>query len=175
MAVATVIYAAVAAVSAYTAYATSSAQADQQSAYNEQVREEAIRQYKELDGAESDAVYESHAQSLQAQREFLQARSSIELQSAASGTYGQSVDVAIRDLHTGLGQRMSDIAYTQDRNFDAINNASQRARAGAGASQVTIQQPSYFKAFSTGLRTYSQASNIGEGIRTTYNQTRTFK
>lgn len=150
------------------------AQAKQQEAYNQRVKEEAIRQYGELDDEEADILYDSHAQSLQAQKEYMQARSSIELQSAASGTYGQTVDVALADLGTGLGQRTADIVYRRDANLDRINQTAEgiRSQSDANLDRSPIKQPSMFKALGDGMSLGSAAGSLGTRVSTARNEAR---
>lgn len=156
------------AVSYYSQSQQAKAQAEAQEAYNKRVQEEAIRQYGELSDEEQDTLYDSHKNSLQAQKEFMQARSSIELQSAATGTYGQTVDVAIQDLNTGLGQRTADIVYRRDANLDRINQTAERIRTSADANfdRTPIQEPSIFKAMSDGIRTGQAVSSLGKRVST---------
>lgn len=158
-----------AAAGAAMSYKQSKDQEASQEAYNEALEKDAIRQYGELDKAESDAIYESHAQSMQAQRDYLQARSSVELQAAATGTYGNSVNIAIQDLNTGLGGRMAEIAYQRESQLDAIDQkAEQIQSATVMGADTTIQQPSYYSAFSSGLSSFSSAYNTVNTVGNTY-------
>ena len=164
--------AAVAAVgSAAVSYKQSQDKKDAAEAYNKQLQEEAIRQYGELDAAEADAIQESHAQSMQAQRELLQARSNVQLQAAVSGTYGNSVNVAIQDLNTGFGGRMAEITYNRDSQLDEINKTAERIAASTSLNTDTsIQMPSYYKAFSSGMSTYGAMEGITSKVANAYSQ-----
>ena len=170
MAVAAAIIGAVAAVSsAAISYKTSQDQVEAQEDYNKSLRDDAIRQYAELDKKEVEAIESSYKESLEAQRNYLQARSSIELQAAATGTYGNSVDSVIRDLNAGLGQRISDITTRRNRYLDNIDTQAINLKESTGRGMdYTIQQPSYLTAMSTGLntfgRTYSIASAVGNAF-----------
>jgi len=158
------------AVSAATAYRTSQNQRAAQEAYNEQLEKEAIRQYQELDAVEADVIYESHAESLEAQRQLMVARSTINLQAAVTGTYGNSVATAIQDLNTGFGQRMSEITVRRDVQLDHITRTAEDIQAGtAQASDLNLQQPAFYTAISAGLGTFSRTkaatSELGRAFR----------
>jgi len=172
------VYAIVGVVSAaaggYASYTSSEAQKEQADAYNKKLKEEALRQYKEIDSAEADAIYESHVESLQSQREFLQARSDIALQSAFTGTYGTSVDTAIQDLNVGLGQRMTEITQRRDAQLDSLTSAASQARAGADASlDRSVSLPSWYQAGAAGLSTFSRTSSTAKKIGETYRKSST--
>jgi len=163
--VGTVVAVSAAAISAGMAYNQSEQQKDAQEEYNKALEKDAIRQYGELDKAEADAIYESHAQSMQAQREALTARSSVQLQAAATGTYGNSVNLAIQDINTGYGGRMAEITYQRESQMDAIDQAAERIQVSTEmGADTNIQQPSYYSAFSSGLGTYGTVSNITKGV-----------
>lgn len=166
MAVSAAIIGAVAAIaSAAISYKTSQDQADAQEDYNKSLRDDAIRQYAELDKKEVEAIESSYKESLEAQRSYLQARSSIELQSAATGTYGKSVDSVIRDLNAGFGQRISDITTRRDRFLTNIDTQAMNLKEAVGrGSDYTIQQPAYISAMSTGLNTFSRTYSIASAV-----------
>jgi Tfp pilus assembly protein PilN len=152
-----------AAASAAGSYMQTKAQKDAQEEYNKQLEKQAIESYTELDKQEADAIEASHKESLQAQREYMQARSSVELQAAATGTYGQSIDLAIEDLNTGLGQRMNDIITRREMQLDNIDTQAKNiANQAKGSSDYTITPPAWYSATMTGLstfqRTYGTAS-----------------
>jgi hypothetical protein len=156
-----------AATSAGMSYVSSKQQEEAQEQYNEYLEKQAIQQYAELDKQEADVIETSYKESMQAQREYMKARSTVELQAAASGTYGQSIDLAITDLGTGLGQRMSDITSRREMQLDNIDIQSKNIAAQAkGSSDYTIKQPAWYSGLSTGLstfqRTYGIASDIGK-------------
>ena len=145
-----------AAVGSYTAYTSSKAQQDAQKEYNKSLEREAIRQYSELDEQESDAIKEANAESLQAQKEYMQARSTIELQAAATGTYGNSINTTIQDLKTGYGGRMAEIVYNREVELDNIDKQARNIQAGVGQSaDRTVKKPAWYSAFQTGLGTYN--------------------
>lgn len=152
-------------------YQQSRQQEQSQAAYNKALEQDAIRQYGELDKVEADAIYESHAGSLEAQREYLTAKSQIELQAAATGTYGGSIAASIQDLNTGLGGRMAEITYEREHRLDSVNRQAEQIQASPGLqADRTVQQPAYYKAFSSGLNTYGQVSQIGGAVGNAYNQ-----
>lgn len=158
---------AVSAISSGMSYMQSKAQVDAQEAYNDQLVESAIESYQQLDKQEADAIEQSHKQSLQAQREYLQARSSTELQAAATGTYGQSLDIAINDLNTGLGQRMSDITQQRERHLDNIDTQALNIQGSVSKqADYTVTPPAYYQAAMTGLssfqRTYGTISDVNK-------------
>lgn len=138
----------------------------EQDRYNKELHEDAMRKYGELDKVESDAIKQSHAESLQSKREFLTTRSNIELQSAVTGTYGNSVNIAIQDLKTGLGGRMAEITERRDSQLDEITRTADAIASGVrtGADTTKIKQPSFYSAFSTGLSTYSTVRGFGEKV-----------
>lgn len=141
-------------------------QAQQQKAYNDRIHEETIRQYGELSEAEQDALYDSHQGSLQAQKEYMQARSNIELQSAASGTYGQTVDVALEDLRTGKGQQTADIIYRRDRQLSDINRTAEGIRSQSAASfdRTPIKRPSILESANAGLQAGISSHGISQRV-----------
>jgi len=160
--------------SAGMAYKTSSDQSQQQEDYNKYLEEQAISQYAELDKQEADAIEASYKESMQAQREYHKARSTVELQAAATGTYGQSIDLAIQDLGTGLGQRMADITSRREMQLDNIDIESKNIQAGAvGGSDYSINQPAWYQGLSSGLSGFSQGYGIASTVGTAYKESRT--
>lgn len=153
--------------------AMAKAQEKAQKQNNERLLQETIYKYQELDKQEADVIFDAHSKSLEAQKDFMQARSQMEASSAATGTYGQSVNTAIEDLNTSFGGRMADIISDQERSFDAINQRASDIAQGysAGYDNRRIQQPSAFRAATSGLQTaagiFSTASGFTEGYRKT--------
>lgn len=157
------------AASAAMSYKQSQDTKEAQEEYNLALKNEAIRQYTELDSVENDAIYESHAESLQAQRELMEARSSIELGAAVTGTYGNSINIAIEDLHTGFGGRMAEINYNREAKLDEVDRQAESLRVSAGLGQDrTVHQPAFYSALSTGLSTYSAVSGVGSRVHSAY-------
>lgn len=142
-----------------------------QEAHNTAIQKEAIRQYGELDDDEADIIYDSHKESLQAQKEIMVARSTIELQSAASGTGGQSVDAVIENLNLGFGQRTAEIINERDRALDQVNTTARNiaAQAELGQDLTPIAEPSAFsaaiKGAKTGMSIYSTLSSGGSTLK----------
>jgi len=168
--------AASAAAGAYMQYNSSQNQASAQEAYNEGLEKEAIRQYGELDKAESDAIHASHAASLEAQKKHMEARSSIMLQSAVTGTYGNSVATAIADLNTGFGQRLGEITYRRDFELDQINRTAESIRVSAATgSDVTVRKPAWLAAAGAGISTFARTYGITKQIGEFGEQARTYK
>lgn len=164
---ATVTTVAVTALGAATAYSASKSADKQQKEYNKAVTRDAVRQYGELDTVEAEAIKESHAGSLKAQRERLQARSNIELQSAFSGTAGNSVDIALADINTGYGARLSEI--TAKRDFQLTQTRRQAENIAAGASMKmdnSVRPPAWYSALSSGLSAYSSMSAMEGKVST---------
>lgn len=144
---------------------------DAADAQNKALNEEAIRQYGELDKVESDAIYESHATSLEAQKQLMEARSSVQLQAAVTGTYGNSVNVALQDIKTGFGGRMADIVQQRDSQLDEVNDVAERIQSQTGAQKVTaIKKPAFWSAIQTGLSTYQTTSGIARSVGATAKQ-----
>lgn len=166
----------IAAASAAVSYKTSKDQEEAQEDYNKYLEKQAIAQYAELDKQEADVIETSYKESMQAQRDYMKARSSVELQAAATGTYGNSVDLALADLGTGLGQRMADITSRREMQLDNIDvqakNIAAQAKSG---SNYSVNQPAWYSGLNTGLSTfqstYGSLSTAGE----TYKQSRTVK
>ena len=157
----------VAAGSAAASYTQAKSQKDAQENYNEQLRDQAIVQYSELSKQEADVIEATYNESLQSQRKYLQARSSVELQAAASGTYGQSVDLALQDINTGFGQRMTNITKKRERELDNIDTQAENLRTSvANSTDYTIAQPAFYQAVSSGVssfsKTYGTVSSVGE-------------
>jgi hypothetical protein len=155
---------AVSAVSAGASYMQAEAQKEAQEEYNEQLRDEALRQYTELSKEEADVIQEGYKQSMQAQREYMQARSSVELQSAATGTYGQSIDLAMEDLATGLGQRFGDITTQKERQLDNIDTQALNIQSGvAKQTDYTITPPAFYQGAMSGLSTFQSTYGTFQG------------
>lgn len=158
------------AASAYTAYSSAKNQKDQQEAYNEAMKKEAAREYQQLDAVEHDAISEEHKESLQAQRDYLKARSSVLLAASVTGTYGNSVNSAIEDLNTGLGQRMSEITQKREAKLDQVDLQAQNIQAQTKSnSDNSLQMPAYYSAFASGLSTFSQTSGTADKLTNAYN------
>ena len=163
------IAAAASAVTAYTSYSAAKAQEEQQEAYNEALIKETARQYQELDAVENDAIAEEHKESLQAQRDYLKARSSVLLAASVTGTYGNSVNTAIEDLNTGLGQRLSEITQKRESKLDQIDRQADNIQAQTTASMDnSIKQPAWYSALSSGLSTYAATSGVTDKISNAY-------
>lgn len=168
-AIAAVISAATSAYSIDTQNKAAEAEAETQDNYNEALQEEAIRQYGELHEAEADAIHQSYAESLQAQRQYLTAKSQVNLAAAATGTYGQSVGLAIGDLNKGLTYTLADINYSRESVLDQSENQAEGIQANAEAGMVSsLTAPSYVSAFSTGLSTYGTVSDVGTKVHSAY-------
>lgn len=161
--------AAASAVAAVSTYSQAKKEEDQQEAYNEALKKEAARQYQQLDAVENDAVKEEHAESLQAQRDYLKARSSVLLAASVTGTYGNSVNTAISDLNTGLGQRLGEITTKREQKLDDVDRQAENIQAQAVNSQDnSIKMPAYYSAFSSGLSTYAATSGVTDKISNAY-------
>jgi len=150
-----------------TTYVSTKNQAKAQEEYNKGLEAEAIRQYGELDKAEADAIYKSHQDSMEAQKQHMVARSSMMLESAATGTYGSSLDVALADLNTGFGQRLGEITYARDFELDSINRTAEGIRQSAiSGSDRTVRKPAYLAAAGAGIstfaRTYGMTKQVGK-------------
>lgn len=170
MAAAPVIIAAVAAIgSAATSFYTTKKQEDAQEKYNEHLRDNAIAKYSELDKQEADILEQSYKESLESQREYMQARSSVELQAAATGTYGQSIDLAIRDLSAGFGQRMADITTRREIQLDNVDTQARNIKRSVKTqADYTIQPPAYMQAMSTGLNTFASTYGTASTVQKAY-------
>lgn len=168
------ISAAAALISAGVQYHTSEQQKDSQEEYNKYIEEQAIAQYAELDKQEVDVIESSYAESMQAQKDYLKARSSVELQAAATGTYGQSIDLAIQDLGAGFGQKIGEIAGKRERELDNIDTQAKNIKGQAeGSGDYSITQPSFYTAFSSGLSAYGSAYQTSSSVGTAIKESRT--
>jgi len=173
-AVVAIVSAVAALASAGMSYKTSKDQEKAQKHYNEYLEKQAIQQYAELDKQEADVIETSYKESMQAQREYMKARSTVELQAAATGTYGQSIDLAIQDLGTGLGQRMADITNRREMQLDNIDIEAKNIKAGAeGGSDYSINQPAWYQGLSTGLSTFQRTYGVASGVGNAYTESRT--
>lgn len=122
------------AISYYMAQQAESAQKKAAEAQNKAIQEETIRQYGEMSDEENQITRDAHQQSIQAQADYMKARSQVELQSAATGTYGQSVDLAIEDLNTTQGQKQTDILRERQANMERVNQTARNIQAQSNAS-----------------------------------------
>jgi hypothetical protein len=162
---------AAAAYSGITAYNTAKAEEEYQEEYNEMVVDDMVRQYNELDSVAVDAIYESHAESLQAQKEAMKARSTINLYAAATGTYGNSVSVALADVNSGLGQRLGAINHDADVKMNNLDTQAASIKASAEGNQdTTVSMPAYYSAFTTGLSTFGAVNSITGSVGNAYSQ-----
>ena len=160
--------------SGMSAYQQAEQQKTIQKEYNNQLKEQAINQYTELDKSESDILHNEFAKSLQAKEVALKARSEVEVQSAATGTYGNSIDIAISDINAGLENRLSDIILKKDRQMDQVQNQAKDIRAGTRTNaDRTIQQPSWYKGLSAGFGAYEKTNKVGNLLKKTYKESRT--
>lgn len=144
---------------------------------NERLLKETIYKYQELDKQEADVIYDAHSKSLQAQKEFMQARSQVEANAAATGTYGKSIDTAVEDLKTGYGGRMADIVYEQQSSLDNINKRASDIAQGYSAGYDTrrIKQPSAFRAITSGIGTAVNMYGTTSGFLSSYQGARQAK
>ena len=152
--------------SAKFAYQTTKEEEAAQEEYNEGLLNDAVRGYGELDEAESDIIYESHAQSLEAQKQALVGRSNLLLQAAGTGAYGQSVNTALTDLSRGFSSRMSEITVNRDRHLNNVVKQAEEIQAGVRRNaDRSIIQPAWFTAGMTGLRTAQEVEKAGETFK----------
>ena len=164
----------VAVASAAVSYKTSKNQEEAKEQYNEYLEKQAISQYAELDKQEADVIEASYKESMTAQREYMKARSSVELQAAASGTYGNSIDLALTDLGTGLGQRMADITSRREMQLDNIDTQAKNIQSQAkGSSDRSVNQPAWYSSINTGLSTFQQTYGVASKVGEAYKQSRT--
>jgi hypothetical protein len=113
------------------AYSQEKARNKEQDAYNKGLTDEAVRQYGELDSAEADVIFENHAQSLEAQKNLLEARSQVMLNANVTGTQGDSVDLVLSDIGRGFSSNMSEILDNKERSMENIVKDAEAIRAGA--------------------------------------------
>lgn len=153
--------------SMYAQQQAASAQEKAANAQNEAVQEETIRQYGELSDEESQITRDAHQNSIQAQAEYMKARSQVELQSAATGTYGQSVDLSIEDLNTSMGKRQTDILREREANMERINQTARnlQAQGNANMNRSPIKKPSVLEAGMAGVQGYQMGSSIEGSMR----------
>lgn len=148
--------------SMYAQQQAASAQKKAAEAQNQAIQDETLRQYGELSDEENEITRDAHQQSIQAQTDYMKAKSAIELQSAATGTYGQSVDLAIEDLNTSQGQRQTDILRDRESNLERVNQTARniQAQSNANMNRSPIKKPSVLEA---GIAA-GQAYNIGASM-----------
>jgi hypothetical protein len=158
-----------AASTAYVSIKQNQANQESQEEYNDYLNEQAIKSYAELDKQEVDVIQESYKESLESQKQYLKARSSVDLQAAATGTYGQSIDLALEDLNTGLGQRMGDITATRESRLDNIDIEAKNAQESVKANaDYTLSKPSWFSGVSNGVSAFASTYNTASSTLTTY-------
>ena len=132
--------------------------------YNQALRESASEKYSQLDKEERALIADGHTKSISAQKEFLKAQAQVTAMAGATGTGGRSVDLAIEDLRSGLGNRIGDITTQQTRNLDALNQTGIDVAKQASNQQRRVTQPSAFKALSKGVQTGYSTYTAGQGI-----------
>lgn len=139
---------------------------------NDLKHDELIRQYQELSSSESKAMFDAHSKSIEAQKQHLVSRSQLEAQAAASGTYGQSLDILFEDLNTTQGVRMRNILDEEQTRLDDANTYAKNAAANykAGISRTPISQPSAFKHALGGAQTAVSVYSAGSSLASSYGQ-----
>jgi len=149
----------------YSAYTQAKADEEAQDAYNKQLTEDAIRQYGELDEVEDDIIYESHAQSLQAQKQLLLERSDLFLRAAHTGTYGGTVDLALKDIGRGFSSRMSEITDNKDRNLESVVKQAEEIHAGTKRNyDTTLRRPAWFSGAMGALQGAQAGSSLAGSL-----------
>jgi hypothetical protein len=147
----------------------SKAKNEAQDAYNKGLTDEAVRQYGELDAAEADVIFENHAQSLEAQKNLLEARSEVMLRSNLTGTQGDSVDLVLSDIGRGFSSNMSEILDNKERSMENIVKDAENVRVGALRNADRSLQKPYWAAFTQGTANSfaeQQARKNSSGDRT---------
>ena len=149
------------------AAATYKAEVDQKKsdeAYNKAVRQSAFDKYAQLDKEERALIADGHTKSIAAQKEALQAQAQVTAMAGATGTGGRSVDLAVEDLRSGLGNRIGDITTQQTRNLDALNQQGLDVATQSSSSQRRITQPSALKAAAKGVQAGYATYSGGQGL-----------
>src|SRR6185369_3671799 len=91
---------------------------EQQNLNNESTMKAAVESYGDLTPKERDADKEEARSGIKAQSDYLRSVGDMNVMSGASGTYGGSVDVMLRDLKTTRGRNMSDIVANRTTELD---------------------------------------------------------
>lgn len=127
-------------------------QADAQAARNRAQVNATIENYKELDKAEGDVVYNSAQDALDLQVQGLQAKAQAEAMASATGIRGRSSDFINSDLDRQISQGNTDLAMAQQQQLNNISAQAESLRIGTKANldHTPIQKPSVLQAVSTG-------------------------
>jgi len=139
----------------------------QQKAYNKELLRTTIDKYQQLDKEEGKIIYDAHTKSIGAQKEFLITRARAEAQAAASGSAGQSVNLALDSLSGDLGNSISDITYEQEARLDQVNQAASDISSNYTSSynNKKISSPSIFASLGKGVEAYSSTRSFVKQAR----------
>lgn len=132
------------------------AQAEAVSQQNEQLAKQAVESYDDLTPAEIDAQRNAADMELQQQAEALQAKGSVNVFAAASGTAGQSVDSMLFNIDAIKARNTNEILKQREAGLFSIKQQAEQSRQGAisNMSREAIQRPSWIEA---GLKMGTQA------------------
>lgn len=145
-------------------YSAASNQADYQARKNQIQNEATIENYKQLDKAEQDIMYNSAQDSLKFQIEALEANAQQESVVGATGVTGGSVDHLRGKMKNKYTVGQHDIQRSRDqqlKNIDAQAKGMQQ-RAEASLDRTPIKKPSILQAASTGLTAAQMVSGAGK-------------
>ena len=140
------------------------AQAKAQEQNNQSIRLAAVQQYDDLSRAERDVIEQADLESLDQQRQHIQAQGRVNAMAGASGTYGGSVDSVLRDLVQTRGRNVAAIRSNKKTQLDDIRVQSEAIRFGARAQQgnrVFTKPKAGLVALSAGTAALSSYSAAG--------------
>lgn len=141
---------------------------------NEQITEATIENYKELDKAEQDVMYNSAQDSLAAQIGALEASAQQAAYTGATGVAGGSVDNKRGQLYNQFSEQMNDINMSKRQQLSNINSQAKGILNQAkGSYDLTpIQKPSVLKAASDGYSVSSMFKTGGDAAKKAYGESR---
>lgn len=114
---------------------TAQAEQDLQAQNNAELDKAAIRQYSDLSVTEDEIQEQSALESLEQQKQYIQARGRQLVMAGASGTYGSSVDAMLRDLTQTKGKNLQIINRNRESQLKDIQTQAEQIRYGARAQK----------------------------------------
>ena len=138
--------------SAYSSYSGQQANLEASKQHNKYVVENMVDQYKQISKTEADTLEASMKSGLENQKQYLKAKSQMELQAGASGMAGGSVDMLLGDLSRDFGQNQGQIIENRRKQFDDFNAQATAVRKGSHAQMKSLVKPSATQSIMTGVK-----------------------
>lgn len=114
---------------------TAEAEQELQVQNNREIDRAAVRQYSDLSKQENEIQETAALESLEQQKQFIQARGRQLTMASATGTYGSSVDAMLRDLTQTKGQNLEQIRRNRATQLDDVRTQAEQIRFGARAQK----------------------------------------